>query len=111
LCGRPPELKKSPQYAAQKGAAISFEITVNKDSWNRLPEEVKTVFREVGATYGEALANHIKTQTIEGLSKFKAQGGAVVELPAAQRKQWASGLPDIAGQWADEMEKELPAAR
>jgi TRAP-type C4-dicarboxylate transport system substrate-binding protein len=94
---------------AGMGAALSFEITVNRDTWNRLPEEVRKVFREVGATYGEALATHIKTQTADGLEKFKAQGGSVMDLPADQRKQWAAGLPDIAGQWADEMDgKKLP---
>lgn len=87
------------------GAVISFEITVNKDVWGRLPEAVKNTLREVGSGYGDAMAKLVAISSVDGVAKFKATGGTVTDLPLDQRKEWATRLPDIAGQWVDEMQK------
>ena len=53
------------------GAVISFEITVNKDVWGRLPEVVKSTLREVGNGYGDAMAKLVAVSSVDGLAKAK----------------------------------------
>jgi C4-dicarboxylate-binding protein DctP len=95
----------APYYLkANLGAVNSFAVTVNKDIWETLPKEVQQVLQEVATDYRDETARYVMKGAGKGVEKYVANGGTVFELPEAGRAEWAAALPDIAGNWADDME-------
>ncbi len=47
----------------------------------------------------------VTSEPVRSLADFQGMkiGGELFELPAAERAKWAAALPDIAGNWADDM--------
>lgn len=85
---------------ADFGAVNSKTVTVNKDYWDGLPEEVQAVLQDVAVDYRDHVAALTMDKAAESLAAFEAAGGTVVELSAADRKAWADAMPDIAMEWA-----------
>ena len=95
----------APNYLkANLGAVNSFAVTVNKDVWDGLPEEVRKVLQEVATDYRDESARFVMAGAAKGIEKYRANGGTVFELPDSGRAEWAAALPDIAGNWASNME-------
>ena len=95
---------------ANMGAANSKAITVNKDTWERLPEEVRTVLAEAAIDYRDHMAKVAAERAVTSYEKFQAKGGTVTNLPADQRTAWAMSMPNVAKEWAEGLEKKgLPA--
>ena len=88
---------------ADLGAVNSKTVTVNQDYWDKLPDEVKTVLQEVAVDYRDHVAGIAMDIAAESLAAFEAAGGTVVELSDAERAAWAASMPDIAGEWAAEI--------
>jgi len=86
------------------GAVATKAIAVNERTWARLPDEVKTVLVETMADYRDELARETDRRSARSLIEFEKQGGSIIKLDDAQRKAWASSLPNIAEDWADDME-------
>jgi len=96
----------APNYLkANLGAVNSFAVTVNKDIWETLPKEVQQVLQEVAKDYRDETARFATEGAAKGVEKYRANGGTVFELPEAERAKWAAALPDIAGNWARDMEE------
>lgn len=95
LCEAAPHL-----LLADMGAVTSFAVTVNKKTWNRLPEEVQKVMREVTPLYRDELSAQTSAGHEKGIEACKAQGGTVHQMAAEEREKWASKLPPIARDWA-----------
>jgi TRAP-type C4-dicarboxylate transport system substrate-binding protein len=97
---------------ADLGTFSAGALIFNKDKWDKLPQEVRTVLKDVARDYskrfGEATA-----QRYEGW--FKAMEASsknvkVIEFPAAEREKWIKGLPNIAADWVKtNSAKGLPA--
>lgn len=86
------------------GAVTSKSINVNARTWARLPEAVKTVLRETAADYRDELAREAIRRASKSRAAFLDKGGEIIPMSTAQRKAWADGLPNIAREWADELE-------
>jgi len=86
------------------GAVSSKVINVNERTWERLPEEIRQVLKETAADYRDELAREADRRSALSRIEFVKQGGTIVPLSDAQRQAWADGLPNIAAEWADEME-------
>ncbi len=86
------------------GAVATKAIAVNERTWGRLPEEVKTVLRETVADYRDELARETDRRSAKSLIEYEKQGGHIITLDPGQRKAWADSLPNIAKEWADDME-------
>jgi C4-dicarboxylate-binding protein DctP len=82
------------------GAVNSKTVTVNKAFWDRLPEEVQTVLREVAIEYRDHVAGIAMDRAAQSVAAYVAAGGTVVEMSQENRKKWADSMPDIAAQWA-----------
>ncbi len=91
---------------ANLGAVNSKTVTVNKDVWAGLPEEVQTVLQDVAIAYRDHVAEVAMTRAEASLEKFKAAGGEVVELSAEQRTAWAQSMPNIAVEWAKSLDEQ-----
>jgi len=86
------------------GAVSSKVINVNDRTWARLPPEVQVVLRQTAADYRDELAREADRRSAKSRVEFQEHGGTIVPLSDEQRQAWAYGLPNIANEWADEME-------
>ncbi|MEZ5936511.1 MAG: C4-dicarboxylate TRAP transporter substrate-binding protein [Alphaproteobacteria bacterium] len=94
------------------GSQSTGGLAINRRTWDRLPEDVKTVLSALGKEY----TAHHSGKLVELADVFEAKmieaGATVTTLSADERKRWADGLPDIAGEWRDVTEERgEPAGR
>jgi TRAP-type C4-dicarboxylate transport system substrate-binding protein len=101
----------------QMGTAFSGAIAINKDSWDALPEEVQEAMKRAGAYYTEAHGKDLLERPVAVMEKIVEAGAAqnppvaVADLPQDQREAWVNVLPDLAGNWARDLEaRGLPGA-
>ncbi|MEO1705811.1 MAG: C4-dicarboxylate TRAP transporter substrate-binding protein [Pseudomonadota bacterium] len=85
---------------ADLGAVNSKTITVNKDYWEGLPEEVQGVLLEVAVLYRDHVAGIAMDRAEASRQAFIEGGGSVVEMSAEARADWANSMPNIAQEWA-----------
>lgn len=85
---------------ADLGAVNSKTITVNKDYWAKLPDEVKGVLEEVAVAYRDHVAGIAMDRAEASREAFIEAGGQIVELDAAERAAWANAMPNLAEEWA-----------
>lgn len=89
---------------ADLGAVNSKTITVNKDYWNKLPDEVKGVLQEVAVAYRDHVAGLAMDRAAASREAYVAAGGTVVEMNPAEREAWAKAMPNIAREWAADLD-------
>lgn len=87
------------------GAVATKAVVVNERTWGRLPEEVRAVLKAVAADYRDELARETDRRAAISIERYKREGGTIVSLTDEQRRAWANGLPNIAQDWADDMEE------
>lgn len=87
------------------GAVATKAITVNQRTWDRLPDEVRQVLRETAADYRDELARETDRRAAASRIRYLDEGGSILVLSDEQRRQWAMGLPNVAKDWADDMEE------
>lgn len=89
---------------ADLGAVNSKTVTVNRDVWNGLPEEVQTALRMVAVEYRDRIANVAMERAVESSEAYVANGGTIVDLPQEGRVAWANSMPNIAVEWAQSLD-------
>lgn len=87
----------APYYLDTNFNVIPFfnAITVNMDTWNSLPDEVRTILAEVGSEYLDYEAKFITQIHDEDLEALKAYGCTVTNFSREEQEKWAASLPDI----------------
>ena len=85
---------------ADLGAVNSKTITVNKDYWDGLPDEVKGVLQEVAVNYRDHVAGIAMNRAEASRNAYVESGGTIVEMDPAERERWANAMPNIAQEWA-----------
>ena len=94
------------------GAVTSKVITVNERTWQRLPDEVRRALTGTAIEYRDELARETDRLADESRHEFEVHGGRIVPLTAEQRRQWAASLPNMAQEWAEDMERRgFPGSR
>lgn len=89
---------------ADLGAVNTKTVTVNADYWATLPDEVKDVLQQVAVAYRDHVAGVAMDRAAASLQAYQDQGGTVVELSAEDRAAWAKAMPNIAVEWAQELD-------
>ncbi|MEP5729966.1 MAG: TRAP transporter substrate-binding protein DctP [Sulfitobacter sp.] len=98
--------------SAEMGAVSNFTVVANKRWFDKQPEEVQTVLREVTKEYRDLMADVTTQGDINGREACSVQGGSVTELAAEQRQAWADKLPNVAQEWAQAADaKGLPGTQ
>ena len=87
------------------GAVTSKVITMNRRSWERLPEEVRRVLAETAVDYRDELALETDRRAESSRHEFVEQGGTIQPLTDEQRRVWAESLPNMAQEWAEDLEE------
>ncbi|WP_300037527.1 C4-dicarboxylate TRAP transporter substrate-binding protein [uncultured Roseobacter sp.] len=85
---------------ADLGAVNSKTITVNADYWAGLPDEVRDVLRAVAIDYRDHVAGIAMDRAEASRAAYVEQGGTVVEVSAEDRAAWANAMPNVAQEWA-----------
>ena len=83
------------------GAVSPILLTVNKDTWGKLPDEVKAVFREAADIWAKETDRRIKAASEAGRQKCEKDNNLkVTKLSDADRRAWAMAMPNVAQNWA-----------
>lgn len=92
------------------GAVYNGGVAVNKDVYNKLPPELQKILKDVGKEYSAALGAELNRRH-EGAIKTMLDVGSkqnppvkLTPLSEAERQKWVNGLPDLAGDWAKQMD-------
>jgi TRAP-type C4-dicarboxylate transport system substrate-binding protein len=86
-------------------------LTINKDSYDKLPDDVKEILHEVAMEYEEQVGIVNKREYPQHLDTLRDKI-TVTELPADVRAAWAESLADWPQSVASDLEsKGLPAVR
>lgn len=86
------------------GAQFVGGLTVNSDTWEAFPEDVKTAFLEAGEVYRVEVSRALQSFAEVAEKKMIEQGASQTRLAADERTRWASALPNLAADWADRAE-------
>ncbi|NND91232.1 MAG: C4-dicarboxylate TRAP transporter substrate-binding protein [Granulosicoccus sp.] len=89
---------------ADLGAVNTKTVTVNADYWKKLPDEVKNVMGEVAVAYRDHIASIAMDNAAASRKAYVDAGGTIVELDEAERVAWANAMPNIALEWAAELD-------
>ena len=86
------------------GAVNSKTVTVNADYWKKLPEEVQNVLKEVAVEYRDHVASVAMDRAAASREAYEAAGGKIIEVSAEDRAAWADAMPNIAAEWAKNLD-------
>jgi len=90
---------------ADLGAVNSKTVTINKDVWKKLPDEVKKAILATAVEYRDHVAGVAMSRAKASRAKFVQGGGKIVVLPQEERVAWAKSMPNIAAKWATDLDK------
>lgn len=97
---------------ADIGTANSKALTMNMDAYKKLPSEVRKVIHEVTADYRDYTAKAAVADADDAYAEFKNKGGQIVQMSDDARKKWAMSMPNIAKEWAADLDaKGVPASK
>jgi len=88
------------------GAQYSVVLTMNKDSFRKLPPAAQKIMLEVGHEWGKRSDEAYMTAGEAGYKALPGFKAHLYEFPQAERKKWADSMPNIAKEWAAGMEKQ-----
>jgi TRAP-type C4-dicarboxylate transport system substrate-binding protein len=66
---------------------------------------VKTVLQDVAVDYRDHIANIAMDRAAESLEAYVAAGGKIIEVSAEERAAWANAMPNLAAEWAANLDK------
>jgi TRAP-type C4-dicarboxylate transport system substrate-binding protein len=88
------------------GASQNHALVVNKDVWNKLPEDVRRIMTEVGPQWSFAASQLPADLGAEALEWCKANHKTVVTtVSPEERAKWVAMLPNDAKKWAADLER------
>jgi len=93
------------------GSMTWHGLTVNKDTWNSLPDDVKPILLEVAADF-QAKTGSVNASEYDRQVKELSNTISVTEISPEVRKAWAQSLADWPQQMATELDAQgLPASK
>lgn len=89
---------------ADLGAVNSKTVTVNSDVWADLPDEVKGVLQSVALEYRDHVAGIAMDRAEASRQAYIDGGGTIVVMSQEERQAWADSMPNIAAEWARDLD-------
>ncbi len=97
---------------ADIGTANSKALTMNRDAYKRLPKEVRDVIHDVAADYRDYTAQQAINDADRAYQNYRDKGGEIIQMSQKAREDWAKTMPNIAKDWASQLDaKGLPGTK
>jgi TRAP-type C4-dicarboxylate transport system substrate-binding protein len=94
------------------GSVILGALTINSDTWNRLPQEVQSVLEEIGLRYTTEIANALYESSQSSIAEMEKEGLKVSELPKEDVVKWMEKMPNIPNKFVKTLnEKGFPGKK
>ena len=92
------KLNESGNYRTQfdVGSFVFAGLTINKQRWNAMPPEVRSVISSVANEYEKMVAIQLKQKAKEGVDGMIKLGMKNIEVSQSERVQWAELMPNLA---------------
>ena len=87
-------------FGAQYGSAL----TINLDVWEDLPDSVKAAIEQASASYMELVAEKYYSSGADSLKAAEAAGAKMSTLSDEARKAYAEKMPNVAMDWAKDLD-------
>lgn len=91
-------------WDAGLGGANTYAINVNADAWQRLPEEVQEAMTVAAKQYGVDMGHYARDMGELAVGEFERIGGTFGTIDEQERLEWAASIPNIAREWAEDIE-------
>ena len=88
------------------GAQYAGGLAANKDWYDGLPEEVQKALKSAATADRIAYHTDLDASVEKFLGIMQSQGATVKEVDEAFRKQWASGMDNVAQDWAARLDSD-----
>jgi C4-dicarboxylate-binding protein DctP len=99
-------------FKADIGTANSKALTMNLKSYQRLPKAVRTIIHDVSRDYRDYTAKAAMSDAGKAYKAFAEKGGEIIQVSADARLSWANKMPNIAKEWAADLDKEgMPGSK
>jgi len=76
------------------GAIITQAITINLDTWKKLPPEIQKIMIQVGRDYETFAAKKLTDETNEKLAYMKAHDAKISKISEKERKRFAMAMDE-----------------
>jgi TRAP-type C4-dicarboxylate transport system substrate-binding protein len=87
-------------------------ITINKKLFDSMSPETQKIMRDVGVEYSQRVSATMKNLAGVFEKKMAAEGAKISVFPPAERKKWATTMPNIAKDWVKRNEaRGIPAKK
>ncbi len=94
------------------GAQQASDLTVNLNRWHKFPKEVRDIFVDVAKIYERKVAEAYQSAGEKSMNYAAEHGAKISTLPEAERRKLAAMLPNLAKQWAANLDKKgLPGTK
>jgi TRAP-type C4-dicarboxylate transport system substrate-binding protein len=87
------------------GAIPNTLITMNRNTWRKLPKDVQEIFLEVGREYTKVQTEASQVKGEQAVQAMKDAGTTVRELSWDEKVKWANALTNIPRERAEEIRK------
>lgn len=77
-------------------------VTINLDTWKKLPPDVQEILIELGKEWGDVTAERCAQNDAQGLAKLEELGVTVTEIDPAAKAAWAEAIGDFPARMAKE---------
>lgn len=77
------------------GAIANPLITINRDTWDRLPPEIQEIMSQVGLEYTDVMSQWTHEKSERSFDLMRSEGGIVRQLDWDEKVAWANALPNI----------------
>ena len=83
------------------GANFIGGMSVNRDIWEGLPDDIREVLADLGREYSKENGALLEARYQNVIAAYEDDPDVFVSaLPEEERARWAEMLPDLAGDWA-----------
>lgn len=88
------------------GTPMLAALTVNKKTWASLPPHAQKIFKDVAREWTQQYMASEKARSRQVVEAMKKEGVKFVDISPEERRRWAMKMPNIAREWAEQLDKQ-----
>lgn len=89
------DVTKYTTYTPCIGNQYLFYIVMNKDKWSSLPDDLKQIFTDLGATYQDKMGLGWNVMNVEGFELAIEQGAEYITLSDEEAARWSKAVEPV----------------